>query len=317
MILLVLLGLVLVLLYYLNRYLLSFWSRQEVPQGNPLALFGDFKDVFLHKKSIADVIKNIYSASKHHKIFGIYLSYRPMLFINDTRLIRNIMLKDYSYFPDRGVHSNEDFDPLTEQLFFQSGQKWRQIRSRLAPAFTSGKLKAMLPIVTKNGKILIQFITQSIQKGTDVFELRDLVARLNTNIISSIAYGIEVDTVNDPMHIMRQMGVKVFEPNLVAGFRFFTSFFTPKINDIFKFKFVNDHTEHFFKSIISDNVTFREKNSYHRSDLMQTLIQLKNDGFTIGDQHSGNAKVTKISLNDVYAQSFGFYLGGEARKSFF
>lgn len=309
MILLVLFGVVLVLLYIVNQVLFTKWSRQGIPQGEPKTLFGDFKDVFLHTKSIADVSKSIYEASKQHKVFGVYLSYRPMLFINDPKLIRNIMLKDFAFFPDRGVHSDGSFDPLSEQLFFQGGETWRRLRAKLTPAFTSGKLKAMLPIVSKNGKILQDYIKENLNEGKHLFELRDLVARLNTNIITNVAYGIEVDTINDPKHIMRQMGVKVFEPNTVAGLRFFTAFFTPLVNRLFKFKFVNDETENFFKKIIGENVEYREQNDYHRNDLMQTLIQLKNDGFTTGDKADCDRK--KITRDDVFAQSFGFYLGGK------
>lgn len=309
--LIVLISLVAVLLFFVSKYLLSYWTRQGIPQGDPKFLFGDFKNALLHVESIADVVKNIYLRSKEHKIFGVYLSYRPMLFINDPKLIRNIMLKDSASFPDRGVHVNGSFDPLSEQLFFQAGAKWRKLRTKLTPAFTSGKLKSMLPIVIKNGKILNNFITMRIEEGTNSFEFRDLVARLNTNIITSVAYGIDVDTINQPQHVMRQMGVKVFEPNLLAGLRFFTSFFTPMINEVFRFKFVNDEVESFFKSIIEDNVAFREASNYQRNDLMQTLIQLKNDGFTDGNEVEEDSDHKKITLSDICGQSFGFYLGGE------
>lgn len=307
----ILLSLLVSFLFVINKCLLNYWTRQGIPQGKPKFLFGDFKTAFLHKDSIADVVKNIYLSSKHHKIFGVYLSYRPILFINDPNSIRDIILKDSAFFPDRGLHVNGNFDPLSEQLFFQGGSKWRKLRTRLTPAFTSGKLKAMLPIVTKNGKILIDFITKRIEEGTDQFEFRDLVARLNTNVITSVAFGIEVDTISDPKHIMRQIGVKVFEPNLLAGLRFFTSFFMPIFNQIFKFKLVNDEIESFFKTIIEDNVHFRETSNYQRSDLMQTLIQLKNDGFLDHEKIGKDGDFEKITLSDVCGQSFGFYLGGK------
>jgi cytochrome P450 family 6 len=294
-----------------NRFLLNFWARKQIPQSNPKAIFGDFKDAFLHTKSVADITKRIYLNSKNHRIFGVYLSYRPMLFVNDPQIIRNIMSKDSVYFTDRGHHHNGSFDPLSEQIFFQGGKKWKNLRAKLTPAFTSGKLKAMLPIVTKNLTLLDEFIVKKINEGEQVFEFRDLVARMNTNIISSVAFGIEVDTLADPNHVMRQMGVKVFEPNFVAGLRFFTSFFIPKMNDLFNFKFVSDEVERFFTSIIIENVNYREKNNFHRNDLLQTLIQLKNQG---EDKNIDSGDTKKITIADVCGQSFGFYLGGEFRN---
>lgn len=162
-------------------------------QGQPELVFGDFQSAFLHKESIANLAQKLYMKNKHHRLFGTYLSYRPILFVNDPKIIRDVILKD-AYFPDRGVHANEDFDPLSEQLFFQAGQKWKKIRAKLTPAFTSGKLKAMLPIVAHNGQILRRHIEEKIESGESIFELRELVARLNTNIIAAVAFGIEVDS---------------------------------------------------------------------------------------------------------------------------
>ena len=239
-------------------------------------------------------------------------SERGQYFINDPKIIRDIMNKDSAYFPDRGLHVNGHFDPLSEQIFFQGGSKWKKLRTKLTPAFTSGKLKAMLSIVTKNLLKLEEFLRKQMKEGENQFEFRDLVARMNTNIITSVAFGIEVDTINDPQHVMRQMGVKVFEPNLIAGLRFFSSFFTPKLSEIFKFKFVNDETEKFFTSIILENVNYREKNGFQHNDLLQTLIQLKNFGFmTGGDKETGEGDIKKITISDVCGQSFGFYIGGE------
>lgn len=306
-----------VILILVNRYLLSYWTRKRIPQSESKAFFGDFKDAFFHTTAIAEITKRIYLRSKQHRIFGVYLSYRPILFINDPKLIRDILNKDSAYFPDRGLHVNGQFDPLSEQIFFQGGQKWKKLRTKLTPAFTSVKLKAMLPIVQNNLKTLDEFITRKIEEGENVFEFRDLVARMNTNIITSVAFGIEVDTINNPTHVMRHMGVKVFEPNFIAGLRFFTCFFLPKVNEIFNFKFVSDEVENFFASIIIDNVLFREKSDFHRNDLMQTLIQLKNQGFMTGNDKSiGVDDMKKITIGDVCAQSFGFYLGGESLSFF-
>lgn len=301
------------ILFLVNRYFFNYWGKQGIPQSDsPKVLFGDFKDAFLHTAPIADIVKKLYLNSKQHRIFGVYLSYRPMLFINDPKIIRDIMNKDSAYFPDRGLHVNGHFDPLSEQVFFQGGSKWKKLRVKLTPAFTSGKLKAMLSIVTKNILKLEEFLRNKIKEGENQFEFRDLVARMNTNIITSVAFGIDVDTINDPQHVMRQMGVKVFEPNLIAGLRFFSSFFTPKLSEMFKFKFVNDEIENFFTSIIIENVNCREKNDFQRNDLLQTLIQLKNFGFMTGDdKESSKGDIKKITISDICGQSFGFYIGGK------
>lgn len=290
--------------YLINYFFLSFWKRDGVSQNSGFKwLFGDFKDSMTHKMSFAENLKDIYENCKLHRVFGLYLSYRPVLMVNDPKIISSIMLKDFNKFADHGYHSDGSFDELSDQLFFQGGSKWKKLREVLTKAFTTNKLKATIPISLKNLSILKNFMTSQIVSGENVFNCQDLIARLNTNIISSVAYGLEVDTITQPDHIMRKMGLEVFQPSLIAGLRFFTAMFLPIINRIFKFKLVNNKIEIFFKQIISETVSLRESDElYNHDDLMQKLIQLKNNG--LGD------KKEEFSLSEVFAQSFGFYLGG-------
>ena len=114
---------------------------------------------------------------------------------------------------------NEECDPISAHLFNVRGQTWRDMRVKLSPAFTSGKLKTMLPVIKDCGQVLQDYIAKNIMTGTKAFEFRDLTARYTTNVISSVAFGIDNDCINEPDHIFRRMGAKFFEPSLWNGIR--------------------------------------------------------------------------------------------------
>ena len=114
---------------------------------------------------------------------------------------------------------NEKFDPISAHLFNVRGQTWRDMRVKLSPTFTSGKLKTMLPVIRDCGQVLQDYLLTNVKKGNDVFEFRDLMGRYTTNIISSVAFGIDNDCINEPDHIFRRMGAKFFEPSLSNGIR--------------------------------------------------------------------------------------------------
>lgn len=114
-----------ILLYLLNKYILSYWSRNGFKQLEPKFIFGDAIKLLTLKQSIADYFKDIYNKHKTHGIIGIYVSYLPTLVINDPLIIQNIMVKDFSNFRDRPMPVDESIDPLSGEWSLNKC-KWRQ-----------------------------------------------------------------------------------------------------------------------------------------------------------------------------------------------
>lgn len=65
------------------------------------------------KQSMADYFGDVYKNYKQHGIVGIYISYLPILVVNDPKLIQNIMIKDFNNFPDRPMPVDEENDPIS------------------------------------------------------------------------------------------------------------------------------------------------------------------------------------------------------------
>ena len=96
--------------------------------------------------------------------------------VNDTELIKQILVKEFASFPDRGLYCNEKLDPLNNHLFFMNGDKWRILRTKLSPTFTSGKLKHMFPLLTEIANEMIHVCNEEFLKS-DIFDMKDIVAR--------------------------------------------------------------------------------------------------------------------------------------------
>lgn len=136
-ILTVLIG-VLTALYLVVRRKFTYWERKgfkTFPGFNRVA--GHFKENFLGKESLADFSRRIYRSTDAAYI-GLYGMMRPILLVRDPEIIRQILIKNFSHFTDRGIHSNEEYDPLSGHLFALPGRKWKNLRQKLTPTFTSG-----------------------------------------------------------------------------------------------------------------------------------------------------------------------------------
>lgn len=75
---------------------------------------------------------------------------KPIHMINDPKLIKKLAVKEFDHFTDHRHFFDESMDTLFgNSLFFMRGQKWRDMRSTLSPAFTGSKMKHMFPSVVQ------------------------------------------------------------------------------------------------------------------------------------------------------------------------
>lgn len=108
------------------------------------------------------------------------------------------------------------------------GKQWRNLRAKLSPTFTSGKLKGMFPIFESISRTLLEVLEPIAEKG-EIIEVKDIIGRYTTDMIASVAYGIETDSLHNPDHIFRQMGKRIFMPTWLNIFKNTAMFLTPDI----------------------------------------------------------------------------------------
>jgi len=81
--------------YCLTKY--SFWKEKGVKFMKPTFPFGNMRDLILLRKPRAEVIKELYDEFPEEPYVGIYEYLRPMFLVRDTELIKQLMVKDFSY----------------------------------------------------------------------------------------------------------------------------------------------------------------------------------------------------------------------------
>lgn len=236
------------------------------------------------------------------------------MFYSDPELVRTILIKDFAHFSDRGVFCNEDYDPLSAHLFTMTGQKWKNMRGKLTPTFTSGKLKAMFATFVDCGSTLQNYLENLINKN-EMLDVREISARHSTNIIASVAFGIDVDTISEPNHEFRENGQKIFASTFLNGIRFFLKFIAPKLMLILRIKAIPTECENFMKNLVKQNLEYREQNQVIRKDFFQLLVQLRNGGSVqLDDQWKTVIKADEnqktMTLNEICAQAFVFFAAG-------
>lgn len=264
-----LIGFAVTVLILTNHFLHHYWSRRGFKQLSPKFFVGDIGDLFKLKESIAEIYGKLYEKSKAFNAVGLYFTYRPGLLVNDPELVQNVLVKDFSYFTDHGLYVDEEYDPLSGHLFSLGFEKWKHLRAKLSPLFSPGKLKLMFPTFLDCATNLQSHVEKCHRDDQNIIEIRDLFARYTTDVIASVAFGFDNDSINNPDNIFRKMGSKVFTPNLKTGLRALMTFLMPEFNKFIGIRVADKDVEEFMFAMVKETISFRETNNRQRNDFMQ------------------------------------------------
>ncbi|XP_055852792.1 cytochrome P450 6a8-like [Episyrphus balteatus] len=288
-------------LAYYVRSLLTFWKRRGIPHDPPTFPQGNLVG-HPTEKHMKEIVGAHYHKYKSQGPFaGFYFFLNPAILMYDLDLIRDIFIKDFNNFTGRGIFHNEKDDPLTGNLLNLEGAKWKDMRSKMSPTFTSGKMKFMFPTVVSVAERLVEAVGGMVEKDPD-FEVKDIVARFTVDVIGNVGFGIECNSLKDPHAEFRQMGDAIGNLKRHSIFVSLFMFSFPDLARKLRLKQTHDDVEAFFMRIVRETVDYREKNSIKRNDFMNLLLEIK---------HSGES----MSIEEIAAQVFIFFLAGSETSS--
>lgn len=304
-------------IYLFYKYSYTYWTRLDVPYVEPNIPYGNFADSIKLKSNLGESLAHFYTImkAKGHKHMGLYFFFKPFYMPICPNLIKNIMAKDFQYFHDRGVYHNEENDPLSAHLLSLNGQKWKNLRAKLTPTFTSGNLRKMFHTLVDCSHELSDCLNIPIKTGEPV-DINSVLVKYTTDVIGSCAFGIECNSFKQSNTDFIRLGKQVFRPNTIDRMKQFIAFLFPSIAELFKMRITNKNIDMFFRNLVKDNIEYREKHNITRNDFMQLLIQLKNEGTVDDDEHIHNDDKPKkflgthLTLNEIAAQAFLFFIAG-------
>ncbi|KAF5303248.1 hypothetical protein FQA39_LY09987 [Lamprigera yunnana] len=297
----------------------TYWSRKGVYTPPPLVPFGNAKNAILQKSNFGVDLKHVYDEIKKRglKFGGYYFFLRPIFVPVDLDLVKRIMATDFVHFTDHVIHVDEDYDPLSTHLFAMKGLKWKSLRAKLTPTFTSGKMKMMLQTLIASSDELITVMDQMVV-GNGAIDIKELIARFTTDIIGSCAFGLECNSLKDPDSEFRHYGKKFFDTSLRDSIVRLLSLTLPEFFTIFRVRSHPKDVTEFFVNVVKQTVKYREENNIIRSDFMHLLLQIKNN-VKISENEIGSFQnaykftsdeQTSLTPTELAAQCFVFFLAG-------
>ncbi|XP_073965058.1 cytochrome P450 6B6-like [Choristoneura fumiferana] len=308
-------GVTVYLIYLWSTRNHDYWKTRGVKYDKPVPFIGSIRRVFFQKVNFAQYLAELYQKYPNEKYVGYFGGHAVSLLIRDPELIKHVLVSDFNYFYARGLnHHKTVIEPMMKNLFFADGDLWKLLRQRLTPAFTSGKLKAMFPLIVERTERLQHMARAGAAKGAEL-DVRDLMARYTTDFIGVCGFGIDADSIDDENSIFRQLGKQIFTVTargaIVSGLKW-----------MFPETFKHLHILHpgVEKNTVSIVKSIMEQRNYkpsQRNDFIDLFFELKGQGVIIGESlerrnPDGTPQKAELQLDDmlIAAQVFIFFAAG-------
>ncbi|XP_070528191.1 probable cytochrome P450 6a23 isoform X3 [Cardiocondyla obscurior] len=308
----VLIALLSIVYIYYKYVVFNIWRKKGVLCiENPVVPLGTLPiPIVTGKQHFGLFLQNLYVRYKQHRVIGLYLFMKPSLLISDPDIIRTVLTKNFDSFHNRGLTFNGKTNPLFYNLLTMSGSKWRKMRVKLTPAFTSGKIKRMFLILKECSDDLAKYLESKAQIRDSV-EIKDIFTRYTTDVIMSSAFGIRSNCIENSNSEHQTQGKNILKIKII-WYVLFTVM--PKIMDFFSISILDQRVSNFYLNMFEETVKYRKTHKLLRHDFMNILMQLMEKDHLDEDDNGKNNNITsttdKLTMTEAAAQSFFFFLAG-------
>lgn len=209
----------------------------------------------------------------------------PVILVKDPDLIKQMIIKDFDHFTEHRVIITEEIDPLFgKNLLSLSGQKWKDMRSTLSPAFTGSKMRHMFHLIGNccdDG--VTHLLNESKQHHRMVVDMKDLFTRFTNDFIATAVFGVNINSLKDKDNEFYTIIKKATTFNGLQTFKFIGYSIIPQLMKFLKVQIFQPSLNTFIRRLVGDTMKQREDSGLIRLDMIHLLMQAKKEGIIQGD----------------------------------
>ncbi|XP_059610759.1 probable cytochrome P450 9f2 [Phlebotomus argentipes] len=306
----------------------DFFLERGIKFRKPVFLFGNYFKLVTKQINLYDFVIDVTRQFPKEKLMGLFEFRKPIIVVLDPEIAKQLAIKEFDSFTDHQPFFSQDVDPLIgNTLFHLKGQKWKDMRSTLSPAFTGSKMRLMCSLMMEICEQMIDFVQAEInEKGPQTYEVKELLTRLTTDVIGSCAFGVKVNSMNAKENDFYKTTRKLLNfSSLKVQFRFMAYRMAPKLMQFLKITMFDADGKAFIHDLVMNTIKTREEKNIVRHDMINLLMEAKRGnlahtttekdsaGFaTVEESEIGMKKSTKKNWTDdeVVAQCFIFFVAG-------
>ncbi|CAN7938499.1 unnamed protein product [Ixodes hexagonus] len=156
--------------------------------------------------------------TKYGDICGFFNGDAPFVVTKDLELLRKVFVSDFKHFVDRGIVWRLFWDnpALHGALSDSRGQRWRETRRCVAQAFTTAKLRPLVPGMEAAVDVFLDVLKEKGGGGQREVDVCPLLDRVALDMVARTAFGVELNVQRNPEEPLFQQS-KLVLPNIFNG----------------------------------------------------------------------------------------------------
>uniref|UniRef100_A0A8K9Y0T1 Thromboxane-A synthase n=1 Tax=Oncorhynchus mykiss TaxID=8022 RepID=A0A8K9Y0T1_ONCMY len=215
-----------------------------------------------------------------------YLGRRPVVVVADPDMLRQIMVKDFSTFPNR-MMIRAATKPMSDCLLMLRNKHWKRVRSILTPSISATKMKEMGPLINMTMDTLLTNLLGHVQSA-ESFDIHRCFGCFTMDVIASVAFGTQVDSQKDPddpfvHHAQKFFSFSFFRPIMFVFVAF--PFLAPLARVIPNKR--RDEMNNFFINCIQKIIRQRDEQPVEerRRDFLQLMLDTRSTKECVSLEH--------------------------------
>ncbi|XP_078034045.1 uncharacterized protein LOC144468454 [Augochlora pura] len=285
-------------LYYYLKRVFSYFRDRGIPQVES-SLTNMMKMIF-QRMTMAELVLKIYRTHPDAKYIGTYDIFKPAIMIRDVELMKSILVKNFDHFQDHRMFIADPEEPLfANNLLALKGERWKEIRTLLSPAFTSSKMKAMFKLMRECANRYGNYFA-TLPENARTIELKEALTRYTNDVIGTCAFGVNVDSIVDRDNQFYIYGRTAMKFGTWQIIKMFLARMSPRLSKLSGIKIFDPTISKFFKDLVATTIKTRDEQGIVRPDMIQLMMD------TRGKLGPGK----ELTIDDMTAQAFVFFLGG-------
>ncbi|KAL9922238.1 putative cytochrome P450 9f2 [Glossina fuscipes fuscipes] len=308
-----------ILLLFLIIYLFHRWAtanndfflKRGIPHKKPKILFGNMWNLVLKRKSLVDIIVDLYN-EHDGSVYGIFDSRQPVLLIRDPDIIKQITVKNFEHFINhRSIFGDENDknNLFGSSLIMMKDRRWKDMRSTLSPAFTGSKMRQMFRLMSEVAVGAVAYLKCQVMEDPSTtleVDVKNFVTRYSNDVIASTAFGLEINSFVNNTNEFYLIGKKVTTFTFLQNLRFLLYTYLKELMKILNVGLFDKKSTEYFMRLVIDAMKYRKENNITRPDMINMLMEAR--GMISSDNPKSHNR--EWSDVDIVAQCFLFFFAG-------